>query len=114
MDFLLFFSIMILYFIDLFIFVLISFTYIKKEIKEIYYALKNNGEQIKKMIRIKKFHNKYETKNRGNKEFKLFNLKRINSLKNENLSRLITQNITFDSYRKINTKSFNIIDKNSD
>jgi len=108
------FSIMILYFIDLFIFVLISFTYIKKEIKEIYYALKNNGEQIKKMIRIKKFHNKYETKNRGNKEFKLFNLKRINSLKNENLSRQITQNITFDSYRKINTKSFNIIDKNSD
>ena len=66
------------------------------------------------MIRIKKFHNKYETKNRGNKEFKLFNLKRINSLKNENLSRQITQNITFDSYRKINTKSFNIIDKNSD
>ena len=113
-------SIMILYFIVLFIFMKISFENIKKDIHCIIFSLKNKRNPIKKIKdktiknRIIKFNDNSDIENNGNKEgktsFKLFNFNKKNKGKKQNFSLNITQNI--NSYSKINTKKETIICRN--
>jgi len=101
--------ILILYFIDLFFFILISFKNIKKEIIKIVFILKHK----KNSKRIKKFHDKNENKNSANKAIESFYLKVKNKMKPKNFSRQKTQNNINKSYKKINSKTHTTFDKNN-
>ena len=100
---------MILYFIDLFFFVLISFKNIKKEIIKIIFSSKYTR---KNKERIKKFHIKNESGGDGNKAIKSFYLNVKNKMKHKHYSRKKTQNNIYTSYKKINSKTKTILDKN--
>ena len=105
-------SVMILYFIVLFIFMISSFSNIKKEIYNIIFALKIKGNPIKKK-KIKKFYDKTKIENNGNETTNPFNLNKKNKMKHKNFSLNITQNIIYNSYNKTNVKKDTIIDKNN-
>ena len=110
-------SIMVLYFIDLLFFILVSYRYIKKEIRQIFYVLKNRANPIKKYkdktknMRKIKFYDINDIKTNEDKINLPFNLDEKMKVKNKNLHQQITQNFTYGSFNKINsTKNlFNFI-----
>ena len=99
-------SIVLFYFIDLLIFFVVSFSVIKKEIYYIIYALKIKGNPIKKRgNKIKEkimdlYFYRTNIKNNKDKPIKLkLNVNKFNKL---NYQGQLTQNITEQSYNKIN------------
>ena len=117
-------SIIILYFISLFIFVGISFDKLKKEIYNIIYILKINANPIKKKEKLKneinkkkkkKLAEKINWKNKGDKEIKKLYLIKKNKIKLENCPRLTTlNNPNYSNNRKSQKKNFNDIFRKKD
>ena len=104
-------TIMIFYFIDLFIFMTSSFNNIKKVVKSIAFSLKNNGNPIKKKKdknkdkkkKRKKISEKNCIEDKNNKEIK----------PKQNISMQVTQNIIFNSFNRMDEKKDTIINKNN-
>ena len=107
-------SIIILYFFDLFIFINIAFSKIKKEVYNIIFALKIKGNPIKKKKdknykeKIKKHIKKKFIEKKSDKLFKN-KLSKKNEGKNDNHRRISTQNISRHSFAKINAKRYSSI-----
>ena len=116
--------VIILYFIVLFTFIISSFDNLKKEIYYIIFASKNKGNPIKKNkhkikeMKRKKFYDNSDFENSNNKAIKplnkLFYLNKKKKVKKEkNFSLHITQNIIYNSNKKLQAKKNKIIEKNN-
>ena len=113
-------SVIILYFITLFIFITFSVSKIKKEIYDIILSLKINGNPIKKILikkvkkkkkkkKINKFKKQNDIKIYNNKKDKM-NLNEKNKEKIENYKEKFSIDIEH-SFNKINSEQYSIIDK---
>ena len=106
-------SVVIFYFIDLFLFVVVSYSSIKKEIYRMILELKNTGNPIKKKKMKKKDKIKIKTKylekndliNNRNKKNKL-NSKIKNKILKDQYFGQLTRNISERSYNKMNLNKY--------